>query len=88
MRSILGSYLDKVRVWFAVTENLNTKINAEVKEFLGVGAAVISELRDCGYLSKSTRCVDPWISKKTISLKTFNILNTFIHLCFTLHSEF
>ena len=61
-------------MWFAVTENLNTKINAEVEEFLGVGTAVISDLRDCGYLSKSTRCFDLWISRKT-----FKILNTIIH---------
>ena len=55
IRSIIGSYLDKVRV----TENLNKKINAEVDKFLGVGAALISDLRDCGYPSKSTRCADP-----------------------------
>ena len=44
--SILGNYLDKVRVLFAVTENLNAKINAEVEEFLDDGAGVISDLGD------------------------------------------
>ena len=59
-------------------KKLNTKIEVEVKEFLDAGASVVGDLRDCGYLPKSTRCVDPWISEKAISLKTFKILNLFI----------
>ena len=77
IRSILGSYLEKVQLWH-VGEKLNTKINDEVKEFLDVGASVVGDLRDCGYPSKSTRCADPWISNKSISLKAFKILSTFI----------
>ena len=74
--------MEKVQLWH-VGEKLNTKINDpkindEVQEFLDVGASVVDDLRDSGYLSKSTRCADPWISKKAISLKTFKILNLFI----------
>ena len=62
--------MEKVQLWH-VGEKLNTKINDakindEVQEFLDVGASVVYDLRDCGYLSKSTRCADPWISKKAI----------------------
>ena len=78
IRSILGSYLHKDRVWHALTKNLNTKINDEVQEFLGGGVGFVDDLREWGYLSKTTRCADPWISKKAISLKTFKILNLFI----------
>ena len=57
-------------MWHALTESLNTKINNdEVQEFL-----VVDDLKDWGYRSKTTRCADPWISKKAISLKTFKIL--------------
>ena len=68
--------MEKVQLWH-VGEKLNAKINDEVKEFLDVGASVVGDLRDCGYLPKSTRCADQWISKKAISLKTFKILNLF-----------
>ena len=67
-------------MWFAVTENLNTKINDKVKEFLEVGTSVVNDLRDWGYLSRSIRCTDPWILKKTILLKLFKILNIFIRM--------
>ena len=69
--------MEEVKLWH-VGKKLNTKIDDEVKEFLDVGASVVGDLRDFGYLSKSTRCADPWISKKAISLKTFKILNLFI----------
>ena len=78
IRSILGSYLEKVKL-LHVGKKLNMKIEVEVKEFLDAGASVVGDLRDCGYLPKSTRCADPWISNKAISLKTFKILNLFIH---------
>ena len=42
------------------------KIEVEVKEFLDTGDIVVGDLRDCGYLPKSTRCADPWISKKIL----------------------
>ena len=74
IRSTLVSYLEK---WH-VGKKWNTKIEVEVKEFLDAGASVVGDLRDCGYLPKSTRCVDPWITKKAILLKTFKILNLFI----------
>ena len=77
IRSILGCYLEKVKL-LHVGKKLNMKIEVEVKEFLDAGASVVGDLRDCGYLPKSTRCVDPWISKKAISLKTFKILNLFV----------
>ena len=73
IRSILG-YLEEVRVWHALTVNLNTKIYDEVEEFLDQGDGVVDDLRDWGYCSKTTRCADPLISEKAISLKTFKIL--------------
>ena len=77
IRSILGSYLEEVQLWH-VGKKLNTKIDDEVKEYLYACSSVVGDLRDCGYLPKSTRCADPWISNKAISLKTFKILNLFI----------
>ena len=70
--------MEEVQVWHALTENLNTKINDEVQEFLVEGDGVVDDLRDWGYRFKTTRCADPLISKKAISLKTFKILNLFI----------
>ena len=69
IRSILGSYLEEVQLW-RVGKKLNTKIDDEVKEYLYACSSVVGDLRDCGYLPKSTRCADPWISNKAISLKT------------------
>ena len=33
-------------MWFVVTKNLNTKVNAEVKEFFDVGTSVVNDFRD------------------------------------------
>ena len=71
IRSILGSYLEEVQLW-RVGMKLNTKIDDKVKEFLDACGSVVGYFRDC------TRCADPWISNKAISLKTFKILNLFI----------